>query len=100
MGAEGSLAGALGRLTVAMESYPDLKANASVSELTEQLTTTENRIAFARQAYNDWVTGFNTYRQGFPTCFFAGSFGFTQNRNFLEFAEGENLAVAPRVVLA
>jgi LemA protein len=85
MGAEGSLAGALGRLSVVMESYPELKANASVADLTEQLTTTENRIAYARQAYNDWVTGFNSHRQSFPNCLFAGPFGFGLNRKFLEF---------------
>ena len=100
MGAEGSLAGAMGRLSVAMENYPDLKANEQVSDLTEQLTSTENRIAFARQAYNDWVSGFNNYRQAFPTCVLAGPFGFKQNRNFVEFAEREKLVEAPRVVLA
>jgi LemA protein len=100
MGAEGTLAGAMGRLTVAMENYPDLKANESVAELTEELTTTENRIAFARQAYNDWVSGFNNYRQAFPMCLLAGLFGFRQNRSFLEFADREKIAEAPRVVMA
>jgi LemA protein len=100
IGAEGSLAGAMGRLTIAMESYPDLKANESVSDLTEQLTTTENRIAFARQAYNDWVSGFNQYRQAFPGCLLAGALGFKQNRNFVEFADRAELAQAPRVMLA
>jgi LemA protein len=99
IGAEGSLAGALGKLTLVMESYPELKGIASVAELTEQLTSTENRIAYARQAYNDWVTGFNTYRQSFPTCVFAGTFGFTQNRNLIEFAEAEKLVESPNVVL-
>src|SRR5437773_9840213 len=66
MGAEGSLAGALGRLSAVMENYPELKANESVGDLTEELTSTENRIAYARQTYNDWATGFNTYRQTFP----------------------------------
>ncbi len=99
MGAEGSLTGALSRLSVVMESYPELKANASVADLTEQLTSTENRIAYARQAYNDWVTGFNLSRQTFPNCLFAGLLGFGRNRNLLEFAEAEKLVVAPRVVL-
>ena len=99
MGAEGSLAGALSRLSVVMESYPELKANASVADLTEQLTSTENRIAYARQAYNDWVTGFNFQRQSFPNCLFAGLLGFGWNRNLMEFAEAEKLTVAPRVVL-
>jgi LemA protein len=100
MGAEGSLGGALSRLSVVIESYPELKANASVADLTEQLLTTENRIAYARQAYNDWVTGLNSNRQTFPNCLFAGLFGFGKNRGLLEFAEAEKLAVAPRVVLS
>jgi LemA protein len=70
-----------------------------VADLTEQLMSTENRIAYARQAYNDWVTGFNSHRQTFPTCLFAGLIGFSGNRPFLEFAEAEKLAVAPRVAL-
>lgn len=100
MGAEGTLAGAMGRLSVVMEGYPDLKASASVAALVEELTTTENRIAYARQAYNDWVAGFNTLRQGFPTCVFAGLVGFGEDRKFLEFADRERLAEAPRVVVA
>ena len=82
-----------------MESYPELKANASVADLTEQLTSTENRIAYARQAYNDWVTGFNYQRQTFPNCLFADLLGFSRDRKLLEFAEAEKLHVAPRVVL-
>lgn len=99
MGAEGELVGALGRLTVVMESYPDLQANEQVAKLTEELTSTENRIAYARQSYNDWATGFNTYRQTIPTCLFAGPFGFGQNRELLKFAEAEKLTVAPSVAL-
>jgi LemA protein len=100
IGAEGALAGALGKLSVAIENYPDLKADAQVSDLTEQLTSTENRIAFARQAYNDWVSGFNNYRQTFPVCVVAGSLGFPQNRSFLEFADREKFVDAPQVILA
>jgi LemA protein len=100
MGAESALRGALGRLTAVIESYPNLKADASVAELTEELTSTENRIAFARQAYNDWVTGFNTSRLAFPNCLFAGVFGFNRNRKHLEFADAEKLVDAPRVMLA
>ena len=62
MGAEGALAGALGRLNVVMEAYPELKANENMMQLTEELSSTENRIAFARQAYNDSVMDYNTYR--------------------------------------
>jgi LemA protein len=100
LGAEGNLTGALGRLTATIESYPKLKADKSVSRLTEELTSTENRIAFARQAYNDWVTGFNTSRVTFPSCLVSGSLGFSRDRKHLEFAEGAKLAEAPRVVLA
>jgi LemA protein len=77
-----------------------LKADARVAELTEELRSTENRIAFARQSYNDWVTGFNSYRLAFPNCLVAGIVGFSRNRKQLEFAEGEKLAEAPRVMLA
>ena len=66
---------------------------------TASADTPANRIAYARQSYNDWVTGFNTYRQGFPVCVFAGLFGFNHDRSYLEFSEGAKLAHAPRVVL-
>jgi LemA protein len=89
VGAEGKLSRALSGLTLAMENYPHLKGNRSVADLMEQLTSTGNRIAFARQAHNDWVTGFNSYRQAFPQCSFAGLFGFSQNRKWLEFADAE-----------
>jgi LemA protein len=84
LGAEGKLGRALSGLSVVIESYPELKANQSVADLIEQLTSTENRIAFARQAHNDWATGFNSYRQAFPQCSIAGLFGFTENRKLLE----------------
>ena len=100
LGAEESVGRALGRVWLAMESYPELKANQSVADLTEQLTSTEHRIAFARQSYNDWVTGFNSYRQSFPQCSLAGLFGFTQNRKLLEFENSEKLAACPSVVLS
>jgi LemA protein len=100
IGAETALNGALGRLTAVIESYPKLKADKTVATLTEELTSTENRIAFARQAYNDWVTGFNTSRQAFPSCVFAPLCGFNANRKHLEFADAAKLAEAPRVSLA
>jgi LemA protein len=100
LGAERTLGHALGGLWVTMEKYPELKANQSVADLTEQLTSTENRIAFARQAYNDWVTAFNSYRQAFPQCSLAALFGFTQNRMLLEFANAEKLSTATSVVLS
>ncbi|MGE0757833.1 MAG: LemA family protein [Pirellulaceae bacterium] len=99
MGAEGTLACALGRLSLAIEAYPELQGNQSVAALTEELTSTENRISFARQSYNDWVTGFNSYRQSFPSCLFAGLFGYGANRQFLTFAEKEKLHTTPSVAL-
>jgi LemA protein len=74
--AEGGLAGALSRLMVVSEQYPDLKANQNMMQLTEELTSTENKIAFARQAYNDSVMQYNTSRETFPNVVFAGMFGF------------------------
>ena len=74
--AEGVLGGALGRLLAVFEAYPDLKASQSVSNLQEELSSTENKIAFARQAYNDSVMEFNTQRETFPDNLFAGLFGF------------------------
>ena len=74
--AEGALGGALGRLVAVFESYPDLKANQTVLALQEELTSTENKVAFARQAYNDSVMEYNTRRESFPDSFFAGMFGF------------------------
>ncbi len=76
MAAEGGLSGALGRLMVVSEAYPDLKANANMLSIQEELTSTENKIAFARQAYNDSVQEYNTARESFPTNFIAGAFQF------------------------
>jgi len=74
--AEGGLTGALSKLMVVSEQYPDLKANQNMMQLTEELTSTENKIAFARQAYNDAVMTYNTSRETFPNVFLAGMFGF------------------------
>lgn len=74
--AETGLAGALSRLMVVAEQYPDLKANQNMMQLTEELTSTENKVAFARQAYNDSVMVYNTTRESFPSVVFAGMFGF------------------------
>jgi LemA protein len=73
---QGALAGALGRLNVAVEAYPDLKASANMMQLSEELTSTENRVAFARQAYNDSVMSYNNRRQSFPGSVIAGMFHF------------------------
>ena len=74
--AEGSLSGALGRLFALTEAYPDLKANTSMNQLMEELTSTENKVSFARQAYNDSVMGYNTGRETFPSNIIAGMFNF------------------------
>ncbi|MGH8748458.1 MAG: LemA family protein, partial [Burkholderiales bacterium] len=74
--AEGALGGALGRLMAVFEAYPDLKANQNILALQEELSSTENKIAFARQAYNDSVMQYNTTRESFPDNLLAGSFGF------------------------
>ena len=74
--AEGGLSGALGRLFAVVEAYPDLKANQNMMQLTEELTSTENRIAFARQAFNDSVMNYNNAVQQFPSNFIAGAFSF------------------------
>lgn len=74
--AEGQLSGVVGRLFAVAEAYPDLKSNANMMQLSEELTTTENKVSFARQAYNDAVTFYNNKRETFPTNFFAGMFSF------------------------
>jgi LemA protein len=78
IGAETALSGALGRLFALAEAYPDLKANQTMSQLMEELSTTENKIAFARQAYNDAVMSYNIGREKFPNIILAGAFGFTE----------------------
>ncbi len=76
VGAETALTGAMGRFFALSEAYPDLKANQNMMQLTEELTSTENKIAFARQAYNDSVMTYNTARETFPAVAFAGALGF------------------------
>ena len=75
-GAEAALSGTLGRLFALAEAYPDLKANTTMMSLMEELTSTENKVAFARQAYNDAVMTYNTHRETFPTNMIAGPFNF------------------------
>ena len=95
-GAEGMLGGALGRLFALSDSYPDLKANQNMANLQEELSSTENKVAFSRQAFNDSVTAYNTYKQTFPPVFFAGMFGHGQDGTLLEF-ESKKIAEAPKV---
>ncbi|HKE43605.1 MAG TPA: LemA family protein [Steroidobacteraceae bacterium] len=94
-GAENSLSGALGRLFAVAEAYPDLKANQNMMQLSEELTSTENKVAFARQAFNDAVMSYNTTREVFPNNFVAGAFGF-QPAQLLEIESPEKRAV-PKV---
>lgn len=96
-GAENALQGALGKLNVTMEAYPDLKASENMQQLSEELTSTENRVAFARQGFNDAVMAYNTYRQSFPPVLFAGLFGHPADAELLEFDDSAQIQVAPRV---
>ena len=94
--AEGALTGAVGRLFAVMEAYPDLKANQNMMQLSEELTSTENKVSFARQAFNDAVTMYNTYKQSFPTVILAAMFGHSQDAALLEF-DSAAIAEAPKV---
>lgn len=96
-GAESALGSALGRLNVVMEAYPELKANENMMQVSEELTSTENRVAFARQAFNDAVMSYNTYRQSFPPVVFASFFGHGKDANLLEFADSAEIQAAPKV---
>jgi len=96
--AEGALGGALGRLLAVFESYPDLKANQSVAALQEELSSTENKVAFARQAYNDSVMQYNTKRESFPDNIFAGMFGFAP-AELLEATQSAEQRAVPKVSL-
>ena len=95
-GAEGALTSALGNLNVVMEAYPDLKASSNMMQLSEELTSTENKVSFARQAFNDAVTEYNIYRQSFPPIFFAGFFGHRTDAELLEFADSDEIQAAPK----
>lgn len=95
--AEGLLSGALGRLSVVMEAYPDLKANQNMMQVSEELTSTENRISFARQAFNDAVTEYNTYKQTFPPVLFAATFGHSEDASLLEFGDSEAMQQPPKI---
>jgi LemA protein len=95
--AEGALRGALSKMSVTMEAYPDLKANENMMQLSEELTTTENRVAFARQGFNDAVMAYNTYRQSFPPAFFAAKFGHPEDATLLKFEDSVQIQAAPRV---
>lgn len=96
-GSEGALMGAVSRLIAVAEAYPDLKASSNMAQLTEELSSTENRVAFSRQAYNDSVMAYNVYRQSFPPVIFAGMFGHGSNAALLEFEDSAAIQQAPKV---
>lgn len=96
-GAESALAGSLGKFSMLMEAYPDLKANENMMQLSEELTSTENKISFARQAFNDQVMAYNTSKQSFPAVVFAGMFGHSQDASLLEFDDSALIQAAPKV---
>ncbi len=94
--AEGALSSVMGKLLAVVESYPDLKANQTISQLMEELTSTENKISFARQAYNDFVAEYNIKREIFPNNFVAGFYNF-EPAKLLEAVEKAEERVAPKV---
>jgi LemA protein len=97
IGAEATLGSAMGKLNIVMEAYPDLKANQNMMQVSEELTSTENKVSFARQAYNDQILAYNTYKQSFPQTLFASMFGHAQDASLLEFADSAQIQAAPKV---
>lgn len=99
-GAQNSLTGAMGGLMAVMEAYPDLKADSQATMLQEELTSTENKVAFSRQSYNDSVTSYNTYRQSFPPVIIAPAVGHGKDAAFLEFEDSAQIQQAPSASLS
>ena len=97
IGAESALAGAMSKFSVVMEAYPDLKANENMMQVSEELTSTENKVAFARQGYNDAVTNYNVARQKFPAVILASMFGHATDAELLEFEDSAAIQAAPKV---
>lgn len=97
VGAEANLTGAMGKFSMLMEAYPDIKANQNMMQLSEELATTENKVAFARQSFNDQIMAYNTYKQSFPQNMVAGPFGHAQDASLLEFEDSEAIQEAPKV---
>jgi LemA protein len=95
--AENLLSSELGKLNVVVEDYPELKANQNMMQLFEELTSTENKVSFARQAYNDAVMHYNTFRQSFPQNILATAFGHTRDAKTLVFADTKKLKEVPKV---
>ncbi len=96
-GAEGALGGAMAKFSMVMEAYPDLKANENMMQLSEEMTSTENKVAFSRQAFNDQVMAYNTAKQSFPAVAFAGMLGHGQDAGLLEFEDSAQIQAAPKV---
>ncbi len=96
-GSEGALAGAMSKFNMVMEAYPDLKANQNMMQLSEELISTENKVGFARQAFNDQVMEYNTYKQSFPQVVFANAFGHGKDATLLEFEDSKEIQAAPKV---
>ena len=97
MGAEEALVGAMGKFNMVMEAYPDLKASQNMMQLSEELISTENKVGFARQGFNDQVMAYNTYKQSFPQVFFAATFGHGPDASLLEFEDSKEIQSAPKV---
>ena len=97
MGAENRLSGAMMNMRMVMEAYPDLKASQNMMQVGEELTSTENKVAFARQSFNDQVMAYNIYKQTFPPAFFAAMFGHAQDATLLEFEDSAAMQAAPKV---
>ena len=97
MEAEGVLNGAMSKLNIVMEDYPDLKANQNMMQLSEELTSTENKVAFSRQAFNDQVMEYNTYKQSFPPVILAAAFGHDHDATLLEFEDSAEIQAAPKI---
>ena len=87
----------MGRLNVVMEAYPDLKANENMMQLSEELISTENKVSFSRQAFNDSVMAYNVYKQSFPPNVLAGMFGHSEDATLLEFEDSEAIQEPPKV---
>jgi LemA protein len=99
-GAQNTLTSAMGGLMAVMEAYPDLKADSQTTMLQEELTSTENKVAFSRQSYNDSVTTYNTYRQSFPPVIIAPMVGHPTDAAFLEFEDSAQIQQAPSASLS
>ena len=95
--AEAILNKSMGQFNMVMEGYPDLKASQNMIQLSEELTSTENKVSFARQAYNDEVMAYNTYKQSFPQIIIASATGHTADSGLLEFEDSKTIQNAPKI---